>query len=217
MPTRVLSAAKAIACRRWCHALAVQCRREAAGATIRRPPRQRSSNACIDGRPPSTPRTSPPSAAYLLPTLAIRSKIFRTAAKSALRDIAAALSKPEIDLHYDEPNIHDILVSGDLAVVRLTCTLTAEKNGARDVTTEEGKEFSPRAGRRMVDRALHRLLNPALSAGAQPYRARSRQPSPPLRTRASALAGAPSPPRPRPSSRPENPRRHARPATRLRR
>jgi ketosteroid isomerase-like protein len=60
-------------------------------------------------------------------------------------NIAAALSKPGIDLHYDEPTIHDILVSGDLAVVRLTWTLTAEKNGARDVTTEEGMDIFRRA------------------------------------------------------------------------
>jgi ketosteroid isomerase-like protein len=33
-----------------------------------------------------------------------------------------------------------MLVSGDLAVVRLTWTLTAENNGARDVTTDEGMD-----------------------------------------------------------------------------
>jgi steroid delta-isomerase len=60
-------------------------------------------------------------------------------------NIATALSKPEVDLHYDEPTIHDILVSGDLAVVRLTWTLTADKNGARDVTTEEGMDVFRRA------------------------------------------------------------------------
>src|SRR3984957_20419125 len=60
-------------------------------------------------------------------------------------NLAAALSKPGVDLHNDEPTIHDILVSGDLAVVRLTWTLTAEKNGARDVTTEEGMDVFRRA------------------------------------------------------------------------
>jgi ketosteroid isomerase-like protein len=55
-------------------------------------------------------------------------------------NIATALSKPEVDLHYDEPIIHEILVSGDLAVVRLTWTLTAEKNGTRDVNTEQGMD-----------------------------------------------------------------------------
>jgi uncharacterized protein (TIGR02246 family) len=60
-------------------------------------------------------------------------------------NIAAALAKPEVDLHYDEPIIHEILVSGDLAVVRLTWTLTAEKNGTRDVNTEEGMDVFRRA------------------------------------------------------------------------
>jgi ketosteroid isomerase-like protein len=48
-------------------------------------------------------------------------------------------------LHYDEPTIHEILVSGDLAVVRLTWTLTAEKNGAREATAEEGMDVFRRA------------------------------------------------------------------------
>jgi uncharacterized protein (TIGR02246 family) len=60
-------------------------------------------------------------------------------------NIATALEKPEVDSHYDEPTIHEILVSGDLAVVRLTWTLRAEKNGARDVTTEEGMDVFRRA------------------------------------------------------------------------
>jgi ketosteroid isomerase-like protein len=55
-------------------------------------------------------------------------------------NMATALSKPGVELRYDEPSIHEILVSGDLAVVRLTWTLTAEKNGSRDVNTEEGMD-----------------------------------------------------------------------------
>jgi ketosteroid isomerase-like protein len=49
-------------------------------------------------------------------------------------------AKPGLTLGYEEPAIHEILVSGDMAVVRLTWTLTAEKNGVRDVTTEEGMD-----------------------------------------------------------------------------
>jgi ketosteroid isomerase-like protein len=60
-------------------------------------------------------------------------------------NIATAVSKPGVELRYDEPTIHDILVSGDLAVVRLTWTLTADKNGARDLTTEEGMDVFRRA------------------------------------------------------------------------
>jgi ketosteroid isomerase-like protein len=60
-------------------------------------------------------------------------------------NIATALSKPGVELRYDEPTIHEILVSGDLAVVRLTWTLTEEKNGTRDVNTEEGMDVFRRA------------------------------------------------------------------------
>ena len=59
--------------------------------------------------------------------------------------IRAALARRDLKLHYDEPAIHEILVSGDLAVVRLTWTLTTEKNGVRDVTTEEGMDVFRRA------------------------------------------------------------------------
>jgi uncharacterized protein (TIGR02246 family) len=59
-----------------------------------------------------------------------------------LRDV---LARPGLKLSYDEPAIHEILVSGELAVVRLTWTLTAEKNGARDTTTEEGMDVFRRA------------------------------------------------------------------------
>ena len=51
------------------------------------------------------------------------------------------LARAGLKLSYQEPAIHEVLVSGDLAVVRLTWTLTAEKDGARDVTTEEGMDI----------------------------------------------------------------------------
>lgn len=55
-------------------------------------------------------------------------------------NIDEVLTTPGLTLRYAEPAIHEILVSGDLAVVRLTWTLTAEKGGVRDVTTEEGMD-----------------------------------------------------------------------------
>jgi ketosteroid isomerase-like protein len=55
-------------------------------------------------------------------------------------NIDKVLNTPGLTLSYAEPAIHEILVSGDLAVVRLTWTLTAEKDGAHDVTTEEGMD-----------------------------------------------------------------------------
>ncbi len=60
-------------------------------------------------------------------------------------DIRTVLARRDLKLQYDEPTIYEILVSGDLAVVRLTWTLTAEKNGARDVTKEEGMDVFRRA------------------------------------------------------------------------
>jgi ketosteroid isomerase-like protein len=60
-------------------------------------------------------------------------------------NVNKVLATPGLTLRYAEPNIHEILVSGDLAVVRLTWTLTAEKNGARDTTTEQGMDVFRRA------------------------------------------------------------------------
>jgi ketosteroid isomerase-like protein len=60
-------------------------------------------------------------------------------------NLRALLARPGLTLRYDKPAIHEILVSGDLAVVRLTWTLTAERNGARDVTTEQGMDVFRRA------------------------------------------------------------------------
>ncbi len=60
-------------------------------------------------------------------------------------NIRETLAKPGLALRYDEPTIHEVLLSGDLAVVRLTWTLTAEKNGVRDVTTDEGMDVFRRA------------------------------------------------------------------------
>ena len=42
---------------------------------------------------------------------------------------------------YGNPDVHAILVLGDVAVVRLTWTLTTQVNGANDTTTEEGMDI----------------------------------------------------------------------------
>jgi hypothetical protein len=60
-------------------------------------------------------------------------------------NLREVLANSLVKLKYDEPAIEEILVSGDLAVVRLTWTLTAEKGGVRDVTTEEGMDIFRRA------------------------------------------------------------------------
>jgi uncharacterized protein (TIGR02246 family) len=53
-------------------------------------------------------------------------------------NLAKILARPDIKLHYDLPTIHEMIVSGDIAVVRLTWTLTAAAKGEKDTTTEEG-------------------------------------------------------------------------------
>lgn len=55
--------------------------------------------------------------------------------------LARVLGRSDIQLHYAMPDIHEIIVSGDLAVVRLTWTLTTRRAGARDTTTEEGVDI----------------------------------------------------------------------------
>jgi steroid delta-isomerase len=47
-------------------------------------------------------------------------------------------SNPGLSLSYAEPMIHEIIVSGSIAIVRLRWTLTTQVGGRRDVTTEEG-------------------------------------------------------------------------------
>lgn len=56
----------------------------------------------------------------------------------------ALLAKPELQLHYDNPDIKEIIVSGDIAVVRLFWTLTTRKGADRDVTTEAGMDVFQR-------------------------------------------------------------------------
>ncbi|MBS0223843.1 MAG: nuclear transport factor 2 family protein [Proteobacteria bacterium] len=56
-------------------------------------------------------------------------------------NLTRMLARSDIQLHYDNPDVHEILVLGDVAVVRLTWTLTTQVNGAKDTTTEEGMDI----------------------------------------------------------------------------
>ena len=53
-------------------------------------------------------------------------------------NLARMLTKPDLRLSYAAPDIHEIMMSGDVAVVRLNWTLTVEVRGAKDTTNEEG-------------------------------------------------------------------------------
>ena len=56
-------------------------------------------------------------------------------------NLTRILGRSDIRLHYAVPAIHEVVVSGDIAVVRLTWTLTVERGGATDTTTEEGMDL----------------------------------------------------------------------------
>lgn len=53
-------------------------------------------------------------------------------------NLARLFTRTDLKLSYKLPDIHEMIVSGDIAVVRLKWTLTAEANGKKDTTTEEG-------------------------------------------------------------------------------
>jgi steroid delta-isomerase len=58
--------------------------------------------------------------------------------------LKAVLAKPELHLHYDSPDLREIIVSGDIAIVRLFWTLTAQKGGKSSVSTEAGMDIFKR-------------------------------------------------------------------------
>ncbi|CAN7191096.1 YybH family protein [Caballeronia sp. 15711] len=60
------------------------------------------------------------------------------------RKLSAVLAKPGLQLHYDSPDVREIIVSGDIAVVRLFWTLTAQKGGESSVSTEAGMDIFKR-------------------------------------------------------------------------
>ena len=73
-----------------------------------------------------------PDLAYTLPEVPSGSRATLCA------NLDRVLSDPGLRLRYDEPIIHEIILSGDLAVVRLTWTLATEAAGGRRITLEDG-------------------------------------------------------------------------------
>jgi steroid delta-isomerase len=59
-------------------------------------------------------------------------------------NIHAVQARPGMQLHYDNPDIREIIVSGDIAVVRLFWTLTTRKGTDQDVSTEAGMDIFKR-------------------------------------------------------------------------
>ena len=58
--------------------------------------------------------------------------------------IKRALSRGDLGLRYDEPDIQEIIVSGNLAVVRLFWTLHTRSAGAEEATTDTGMDIFER-------------------------------------------------------------------------
>ena len=54
------------------------------------------------------------------------------------------MARPDLQLHYDSPEIREIIISGDIAIVRPIWTLTTRKAGEQDVTTEAGIDIFKR-------------------------------------------------------------------------
>jgi steroid delta-isomerase len=60
-----------------------------------------------------------------------------TSSEAICGNINRLFVRPDLQLHYDYPEIREIIVSGDIAVVRIMWTLTVRK-GAEEDTTQEG-------------------------------------------------------------------------------
>lgn len=68
-------------------------------------------------------------------------EVVRGTRETMCGNLGKVLARSDIRLHYDDPAVHEIVVVDDIAVVRLTWTLTTEVNGAKDTTTEEGMDI----------------------------------------------------------------------------
>ena len=59
-------------------------------------------------------------------------------------NLATLQAQPDLQLHYDTPQLREITISGDTAVVLPVWTLTARKGSDQDVTTEVGIDIFKR-------------------------------------------------------------------------
>ena len=73
-----------------------------------------------------------PDLAYSVPGLAAGTR------ETMCTNLARAMMRTDFILRYDPPEIHEILLAGDLAVVRLRWTLSTETLAGLRVSQEEG-------------------------------------------------------------------------------
>ena len=57
-------------------------------------------------------------------------------------NLTRVLGDRDLQLHYEPPAIHEVIVEGDLAVVRLTWTITVTVGGETETTDKEGMDVS---------------------------------------------------------------------------
>ena len=55
-------------------------------------------------------------------------------------NLTRVLGRPDLGLRYDPPAIHEVIIEGDPAVVRLTWTITVTAGGETETTDEEGMD-----------------------------------------------------------------------------
>jgi steroid delta-isomerase len=67
--------------------------------------------------------------------------IIHGAREAICGSLRTALANADLRLRYDTPDIHEIITSGDVAIVRLTWTLTAQRGTEKAVTAEEGMDL----------------------------------------------------------------------------
>ena len=75
-----------------------------------------------------------PDLAYALPEVAQGTRA------TICGNFVRLFARPGLTLRYDPPLIHESLIEGDLAVVRLRWTLTTEADGLRETGVEEGMD-----------------------------------------------------------------------------
>lgn len=70
--------------------------------------------------------------------------MLRGTRETICKNFEKLFARTDLQARYAKPDIHEIIVSGDVAIVRLTWTLTTEAGGTKDTTTEEGMDFFQR-------------------------------------------------------------------------
>jgi uncharacterized protein (TIGR02246 family) len=98
-----------------------------------------------------------PDLSYAIPGM------IRGTRESICADLSTALRNSDLRLHYDNPDIHEIMMSGDIAIVRLGWTLTAQKGAEKEVTSEEGMDVFRRQpdGRWSIARFMSFAMQPS--------------------------------------------------------